>query len=198
MSRIGLIDVDGHSGFPNLALMKISAWHKAKGDEVEWYDPIFGGHYDIVYQAKVFTFTEDYRYPVNADKVVKGGTGYDWSAKLPEEIDGLQPDYTIYPQIDGKTAYGFLTRGCIRKCPWCIVPKKEGWIKPYMDVDDIAIDGRTNLILMDNNILAAGDYGQEQLDKIIYNGYRVDFNQAMDARLVTPPHFQAVSESQVA
>lgn len=181
--KIGLIDVDGHN-FPNLALMKLSTYHKAKGDNVEWYD-IFG-EYDVVYMAKVFTHTPDYTQVIpNAREIIKGGTGYDVTSSLPEDVEFVTPDYTLYQYIDKKTAYGFLTRGCIRKCPWCIVPKKEGTIRPYQDVDEIAVEGRTNLILMDNNILAAGEYGISQLKKIVEKRYRIDFNQAMDARLVT-------------
>ena len=164
--------------------MKLSAYHKAKGDSVEWYD-IFG-EYDIVYMSKVFTHTPDYTQVIpNAREIIKGGTGYDVTSSLPEDVEFVTPDYNLYPYIDKKTAYGFLTRGCIRKCPWCIVPKKEGTIHPYQDVDDIAVDGRTNLILMDNNILAAGEYGISQLKRIAERKYRIDFNQAMDARLVT-------------
>lgn len=182
--RVGLIDVDGHSKFPNLALMKISAYHKAKGDEVEWYSA-FVGWYDVVYMAKVFSFTADYGYVIsNADKVVKGGTGYDYSVVLPEDIDRMQPDYSLYPYIDAHTAYGFLTRGCPNKCAWCVVPRKEGMARAYMDVDEIAVEGRNNLVLMDNNILAAREYALMQFDKIIKGGYRVDFNQGLDARLV--------------
>lgn len=181
--KIGLVDVDGHN-FPNLALMKLSGWHKKQGDDVEWYTPFV--EFDVVYMAKVFTHTPDYNQIIaNAKTIIKGGTGYDVTSRLPEEAETITPDYTIYPYIDKKTAYGFLTRGCIRKCQWCVVPKKEGTIRPYQDVDDIAVDGRTNLILMDNNILAAGEYGKAQLRKIADRGYRVDFNQAMDARLVT-------------
>lgn len=179
--KIGLIDVDGHH-FPNLALGKISRFHKEQGDYVEWYDPF--EHYDKVYMAKVFTFTQEYQYFINADEVEKGGTGYDIHKTLPDFIDRLQPDYSIYNNVDNKTAYGFLTRGCPNKCFWCIVPKKEGKQHPYMDVEEIAIEGRTNLILMDNNVLAS-DYGLQQIEKIIEKGYRVDFNQALDARLVT-------------
>lgn len=182
--RIGLLDVDGHN-YPNLALMKLSRWHKEHGDDVEMYAPMFGD-YDRVYMSKVFTHTPDYNYPMtNTKEVFKGGTGYDVHSKLPYEIDHTQPDYSLYGgMVDKHTAYGFLTRGCPNKCPWCIVPKKEGLITPYMDVDEIAIEGRHNLILMDNNILAC-DYGLEQIEKIIDRGYRIDFNQAMDARLVT-------------
>lgn len=179
--NIGLLAVD--SSYPNLALMKISAWHKQNGDNVEWYNPF--NHYDKAYITKVFSFTEDYRqYMTNADCVEKGGTGYDTHKTLTKEIDRLQPDYSIYPQIDSKTAYGFLTRGCSNKCKWCIAPEKEGKIALYMDIEEIAIDGRKNIILMDNNILAS-DYGLQQIEKIIRLGVRVDFNQALDARLVT-------------
>ncbi|MBQ4589000.1 MAG: radical SAM protein [Bacteroidaceae bacterium] len=179
--NIGLIAVD--SEYPNLALMKISSWHKAKGDTVEWYNPF--DQYDIVYMSKIFSFTPDYQqWMTNAARIEKGGTGYDLHAKLPEEVEFVTPDYSIYKSIDSKTAYGFLTRGCPNKCKWCVVPRKEGPVRPYMDVDDVAVDGRTNLILMDNNILAC-DYGLQQIEKIIERGYRVDFNQALDARLVT-------------
>lgn len=153
--KIGLIAVD--SSHPNLALMKISAWHKYNGDTVDWYNPF--DQYDIVYMSKIFSFTPDYgQWITNAKHIRKGGTGYDLHATLPKEMEFVIPDYSIYPSIDNKTAYGFLTRGCTNKCKWCVVPIKEGSIKPYMDVDDVAVNGRTNLILMDNNILAC-DYG---------------------------------------
>ena len=177
------MDVDNTS-FPNLALGKIARHHKAMGDSVEWAaDPLFGGGYDKVYMSKVFTFTPDYDYPIVADEVERGGTGYDIHKALPYEIDGLQPDYDFLG-VPSDTAYGFLTRGCPNKCKWCVVPIKEGKQRPYMDVEEIAIEGRKNLILMDNNVLSS-DYGLEQIEKIIKNGYRVDFNQALDARLVT-------------
>lgn len=177
--QIGIIDVDGK--IPNLALMKISRYHKLKGDNVEFCNYL--KHYDIVYKAKVFTFTPEDTYVINADRIIKGGTGYDIHKKLPDYIDCLQPDYSLYPNIDKRIAYGFLTRGCPNHCKWCIVPEKEGNIKPYMDVDEIAIENRTHLILMDNNILAC-DYGINQIEKIIDKKYHVDFNQALDARLV--------------
>lgn len=190
--KIGLIDVDGHAKkkkwgatiYPNLALGKIAAWHKAQGDEVVWYEPMFTGHCDKVYMSKVFNFSQDIDYIIDADEIIKGGTGYDVTSQLPEEIDRMQPDYSIYPLLPKDIAYGFLTRGCPNKCSWCVVPKKEGGVKPYMDIDEIATPQRRNIVLMDNNILAAGDYALEQLQKIIDRGYRVDFNQALDARLV--------------
>lgn len=178
--NIGLIAVD--SIYPNLALMKISAYHKFRGDNVEWYNTF--NYYDKVYMAKVFSFTEDYlQYMTNSDCIEKGGTGYDIQKSLPKSIDMTQPDYCLYPTIGSRIAYGFLTRGCPNKCKWCIVPKKEGKIQPYMDVEEIAIDGRDHLILMDNNILAS-DYGLEQIEKIVRLGLKVDFNQGLDARLI--------------
>lgn len=182
MTKIGLIDVDGGK-FPNYALMKIAAYHKALGDAVEWADPMFG-KYDKVYKSKIFTFSPD-----NADiyncEIEQVGTGYDLHKELPPEIDNCNPDYSIYPySVDHNTAYGFLTRGCPNKCPWCVVPIKEGKVRPYRDVEEIAVNGRTNLILMDNNILAS-DYGLQQIEKIVDKRYRVDFNQALDARLIT-------------
>ena len=91
--KIGLVDVDGHN-YPNYALMKISAWHKERGDSVEWAYPMFG-EYDRVYMSKVFTFTEDNKDIWHCE-VVKGGTGYDIASKLPDEVDAMQPDYSLY------------------------------------------------------------------------------------------------------
>lgn len=176
--KIGLLDVDGHN-FPNLALMKIKSYY---GKQAEWYSPF--QHYDIVYQSKVFTFTADYQYFVNADKVQKGGSGY--NLKMDLFCDSVQPDLTLYKGAkfyNAELAYGFLTRGCPNNCSWCIVPKKEGKIQPYNDIEQVA-QGKTKVILMDNNILAS-EYGLQQIEKIVRLGLRVDFNQAMDSRLVT-------------
>lgn len=152
--KVGLIDVDGHN-FPNLALMKIAAYHKKRGDIVEWVN--FLERYDKVYISKVFTFTPDICTAIQADDIERGGTGYNISKQLPEEIDNELPDYSIYSfakWFDGTTAYGFITRGCIRNCPWCIVPKKEGRIQKYRDIENILQEKRA-AVLMDNNILAA-------------------------------------------
>ena len=123
--KIGLIDVDGHN-YPNLALMKISAYHKAQGDTVEWCLPL--DYYDIVYQSKVFdeTYSPDIDYIPNADKIVRGGTGYGLDNRLPDEVEHMYPDYSLYPDLTKDTAYGFLTRGCPRACNFCIVAEKEG------------------------------------------------------------------------
>ena len=177
--RIGLVDVDGHH-FPNLALMKIAAYHKSVKDSVEWADPLFG-RCDRVYKSKVFTFSPDDDTPY-ACEVVKGGTGYGMYSELPEEVDGMCPDYSIYPQF--KAAYGFLTRGCPNRCPWCIVPKKEGTIRAYSDIEDW-LCGRKEAVIMDNNIIAH-QHGLEQLEKIARMGIRVDINQGVEAGRITP------------
>lgn len=135
-NRIGLVDAD-RTNYPNLALMKIAAWHKAQGDLVSWASPLFG-EYDKVYVSKVFTFTPKYEYVYNCP-MEYGGTGYDITKNLPDEVDRMQPDYSIYG-IKG-TAYGFLTRGCPNRCAWCIVPKKEGKQVPYMDIEQIIAGG---------------------------------------------------------
>lgn len=176
--KIGLIDVDGHN-FPNLALMKLSAWHKAQGDTVEWVN--YFENYDVVYKSKVFTFTKEDNTCINAGRIIKAGTGYrDYTTVLPEEIEHTCPDYSLYPQY--KEAYGFLTRGCPNKCPWCIVPSKEGVIRPHADITEF-LAGRKRAILMDNNVLAS-DGGLSQIEKIADLGIRVDFNQGLDARIV--------------
>ena len=174
--KIGLIDVDGHK-FPNFALMKIANHYKQKGDTVEWVN--HWERYDKVYKSKVFTFTPDNIFAVQSDEIIKGGTGY----KMYHDLfcDGSEPDYSIYPQY--QHAYGFLTRGCIRRCPWCIVPKKEGGIRAYRDVKTV-LQGKKTAILMDNNVLAS-EHGLQQLEKIIDISCRVDFNQGLDSRLVT-------------
>jgi radical SAM superfamily enzyme YgiQ (UPF0313 family) len=174
--KIGLMDIDGHN-FPNLALMKLAGYHRQNGDTVEWVNHL--EKYDKVYQSKVFTFTPDNRFVVQAEAIVKGGTGY----KMYEELfcDGTEPDYTLYPQFEA--AYGFLTRGCVRNCAWCIVPKKEGEIRPYRDIETV-LQGRETAILMDNNVLAS-EHGWQQLEKIADLKCKVDFNQGLDSRLIT-------------
>lgn len=180
--KIGLIDVDGHN-FPNLALMKISAYHKAQGDAVQWYEPLISGHCDRVYMSKVFTFTPDYEYFIDADEIIKGGTGYRlYDEVLPDEIDSIYPDYTIYPQYD--FAIGFLTRGCIRKCPWCVVPKKEGQLRAYCNWQNIKRFDTNKIVFMDNNVLAS-DFGIDQIRSMVGHDVKIDFNQGLDARLIT-------------
>jgi len=174
--KVGLIDVD--SKIPNLALMKISAWHKQQGDEVSWYAGEFDKP-DKVYCGKVFTFTPSHQYPLDGIEVINGGTGYDIKGKLPKGIDCLCPDYSLYPSM--KCSTGFLTRGCPNKCSWCFVPEKEGDIHPYMDINDFC--RHKEVTLMDNNVLAC-EHGIHQIEKITKMDIAIDFNQGLDARLI--------------
>ena len=175
--EIGLINVDGHNNFPNLALMKLSSFHKKQGDSVEFANAMFQ-NYDKVYKSKVFTFTPDDKEIYNCE-VIKAGTGYrDYTTVLPDNIEHICPDYDLY---NSDTAYGFLTRGCINNCSWCIVPTKEGKIKPNADIEEF-LSNKKQAILLDNNVLAS-THGLHQLEKIIRLGIRVDFNQGLDVRL---------------
>lgn len=200
--RIGLIDVDS-KGFPNIALMKISAYHKQNGDSVEWYNT-FGERYDRVYVSKVFSFTPDYDHCVNADEVVFGGTGYairlqdgreifdkSKDASLPFEIEHIYPDYSLYNITN--TAYGFLTRGCPRGCDFCIVGCKEG--KRSIKVSDLAEfwNGQKNIVLCDPNILACPDW-KELLTQLADSKAWVDFNQGLDIRLMTPEKIELLNK----
>ena len=182
--RVGLHDAEQeylkHKTFPNYALMKISAYHKARGDSVEWWSPML--QYDLIYSSKVFDFTPENPYlPPSA---IRGGTGYHdipINQTLPPEIDAAFPDYSIYPECD--YAIGYITRGCPNRCPWCVVPAKEGNIKPYRAWEQLVRPDTNKLVLMDNNILAC-EYGIAQLESLIGSGYAIDLNQGMDARLV--------------
>ena len=181
--NIGLIDVDGHN-FPNLVLMKLSAWHKAKGDHVEWCFPL--RQYDIVYQSKVFddTYSPDIEWTPMADKIVKGGTGYGLDNVLPDEVEHMYPDYSIYPELTRDTAYGFLTRGCPRGCNFCIVGDKEGRkSRKLADLSEFW-RGQDKITLLDPNILACKDRMQ-LLDQLIESRAVVNFSQGLDIRLAT-------------
>ena len=194
--KIGLVDVDSRN-FPNLVLMKISSWHKAKGDTVEWYEPMFSGHFDKVYLSKVFSFTPDFDYPIDADEIERGGSGYCISLvdgkevfdkskdkPLPPEIEHIYPDYDLYPELTKDTAYGFLTRGCPRGCDFCIVGKKEG--RCSVKVADLSEfwRGQKNIVLCDPNILACKDW-RDLLQQLIDAKAEVDFNQGLDIRMMT-------------
>lgn len=175
--RIGLVDVD--SKIPNLALMKISAYHKTRGDDVEFHMPI--ARYDRIYAAKVFDFTPDYRYfPADAE-VVRGGSGYDLAVELPDEIVQCFPDYSLY---NCDYAIGFTTRGCIRRCPFCVVPIKEGGIRVAGDIYDFW-NGQKRLMLLDNNLTALPDQFERICKQLIAERVQTDFSQGLDIRLIT-------------
>lgn len=174
------LHTDSSLKFPNIALMKLSAYHKSIGDNVDWFNPIFHDSYDKVYYSKIFNFTKTTVYIPNCEA---GGSGIDIQKTLPQYIDEFNEDYSLYPDCDH--AVGFLTRGCSRNCSWCVVPVKEGKIKPYRTVEQIARWRCNKIVFMDNNVLAS-EHGLAEIEKLTTLDYRVDFNQGLDARLVTP------------
>jgi hypothetical protein len=201
--RIGLIDVDGHN-FPNLAMMKLSAYHKSQGDVVEFgkgiqrkkrvdgiWTPVFSGVsgeydpaslYDVVYVSKVFSYiySADIDFTPRAGTVVYGGTGYDLKTKLPGEIEHMCPDYSLY-NSEG-ISYGFCTRGCPRACPFCCVAEKEG--RKSIAVADPSEWYRGGAIkLLDPNLLACKDH-IKILKLLADTNAPIDFTQGLDARLL--------------
>lgn len=223
--RIGLIDVDGHN-FPNLPLMKLSAWHKQQGDSVEWYEPLFHGMgepFDKVYMSKVFSFTPDFPYYVNAKEVHQGGSGYcirlengkevydiEKDSILPPEIETIYPNYEIYydkiPEVKN-TAYGFLTRGCPygydlnnqhkkNTHDYCHVSMKEGFCSHKVADLDTFWRGQKNIVLLDPNITACKDCN-ELFRQLIASKAWIDFSQGLDIHLMTEEKAEMISNMKV-
>jgi len=181
--KIGLVDVDGK--MPNIALMKISAWHKAQGDSIEWFDPLIS-RVDKVYGSKLFNFTPDYGY--YPDGSVKGGTGYDLKTELPEEIETWTlPDYSIYPTCDYSVQ--LFSRGCIRECKFCVVPEKEGGIRA---VPAMYLNPKGNRIeVLDNNFFANPRW-RDAVTCLAEINQPVNMH-GVDVRLMTEEHADALN-----
>lgn len=194
--QIGLYDVDSHN-YPNLALMKISAWHKKQGDDVEWLN--YFKHYDKVYVSKVFgdEYSQMDNTCINADETIYGGTGFaitiengkevfhkDRDKDLPYEIEHIYPDYSLYPELTKDRAFGFLTRGCCNNCDFCIVSKKEG--KCSVKVADLSEfwHGQKHIDLLDPNLLACKER-MDLLQQLVESKAYVNINQGLDARFIT-------------
>lgn len=187
--NIGLIDVDGHR-YPNFSLMKISAYHKGIGDNVEWAD--YFNEYDIVYMSKIFTFTPDHTTALRTKKVVRGGTGYDVKVKLPREIEDVKTlDYSIYPMFD--YSLQMFSRGCIRRCPFCVVWEKEGAIHP---VGAVEINPKSKFIdVLDNNFFANPEW--EKAVEFIHNTGKPVNLRGVDIRIMNEEQALALSKMRI-
>lgn len=206
--NIGLYDVDSHN-YPNLPLMKLSAWHKAQGDDVEFITPL--KHYDKIYVSKVFgdEYSTMPNFHLQADEVIYGGTGFaitvengkevyckDHDPNLPYEIEHIYPDYSLYSKLTKDTAYGFLTRGCCNNCGFCIVSKKEGMCSQKVADLSEFWRGQKNIDLLDANILACRDR-MELLQQLADSKARVDFTQGLDARFMTKEVAEALMKIKI-
>lgn len=191
--KIGLVDCDSHN-FPNLPLMKLSAYHKKAGDCVSFAR--IEESYDLLYVSKIFTESLEPVLPV-CGQVIRGGSGYDLENKLPEEIEHIYPDYTLYPEFTQNTAYGFLTRGCPRRNhTFCITPQKDGCVsRKAADLSEFW-SGQGNIILLDQNILACKER-MELLCQLADSGALVEFNGGMDIRFLNEPVIEALKKIRV-
>lgn len=206
--RIGLIDVDGRK-FPNLALMRISAYHKSKGDVVEWWWSDFI-HYDIVYMSKIFSdaYTPDVPEPLNADRIIKGGTGYaillgadgkeyfnaEAHKDLSPEIEHFFPDYSIYP--DYEFAVAMTTRGCPRGCGFCHVAAKEGRCSVKVANVSEFWCGQSEIRVLDPNITACHEK-RELFAQYKETGALIEFNQGLDIRLLNDDDIDDLNQMRI-
>lgn len=202
--NIGLIDVDGHN-FPNLALMRISAYHKSIGDKVEWWASDFK-YYDIVYKSKIFSdaYSQEEQDPINCSEIRKGGTGYcitlgsdgrehfdkSKNKPLPPEIEKMFPDYSIYPQFD--FAVSMTSRGCPRGCSFCHVADKEGRCAVKVaDVSDFW-NGQKAIRILDPNITACREK-RDLMRQYRETGVVLDFTQGLDIRLLNDDDIEDIN-----
>lgn len=194
--KIGLIDVDSHN-FPNLALMKLSAFHKRNGDDVSWYSETES--YDIVYASKIFTYSN---LPVveNTKEYIVGGAGVDLENRLDYEVEHIMPDYSLYPECD--FAVGFLTRGCPRinhaksRGGFCITPDKDGCV-PHKTADLSEFwAGQKKIVLLDQNLLACPER-IELIKQLADSGASVEFKGGMDVRYMSPDVIDALRDVRV-
>jgi len=184
--KVLLIDAD--STIPNIALMRLSTWHKSLGDDVElvkanlpYYPnkkktPYISKPADKIYCSVIFEGNADY---IVGDNIIFGGTGFDLTTKIPAEAEKFDLDYSLYP--DNDTSYGFITRGCVRNCSFCKVPKKEGYIHKVADVENIVRHKKVKFL--DNNILAFPEH-KEILTELVQKNIKCQFNQGLDIRFL--------------
>lgn len=194
--NVGLIDVDSHN-FPNIPLMKISAYYKKKGAKVQFVHwntlangERFSDFYNEVFISKIFTESVEPTGTLMCANIHRGGSGYDLKNELPDDIEHTYPDYSLYPKLTKETAFGMLTRGRPRcdhaqsRGGFCITPDKDGC--KSIKVADLSEfwDGQKNIVLLDQNILACRDR-DDLLKQLAISKALVDFSGGMDVRFLT-------------
>jgi len=174
--RISLRSID--SKIPNLALMKLSAFHKAKGDVVG----LNLSNPDKIYSSIIFKKNKGKANNQTIDGIQRefGGSGYDLSVKLPDEIEFIKPDYDLYPS---NYSQGFTTRGCVHSCYFCVVPSKEGKLVRHQHPKEFYDDRFKEIMIMDNNWLADRDWFFETSSWIVDKGLKV-LEHGLDIRLI--------------
>jgi radical SAM superfamily enzyme YgiQ (UPF0313 family) len=185
--NIGLYDID--SKIANLALMKISTWHKKQDDQVNWYMPLLHNTFDKIYCSKIYDYTE---YPDRWEEMEFGGTGHDIKIKLKKEIENCNPDYSIYPNCD--YSIQLFSRGCIRKCKFCVVHEKEGYIKP-IEIKNNNINGKY-IIILDNNFFA-NPLWKSAINVIKKWDKPVQIMQGIDIRIINENQIKALNEIKI-
>jgi hypothetical protein len=173
--KIAIYDVD--SKIPNLAIMKISAYHKQQGDDVEMYVPLFKDSYDKIYASKIFNFSDGSL--LDEEKMIIGGTGYNMMKNLPQEIEDLQPDYQLYNYPHN---IGFTMRGCRLKCSFCVVPKKEGKPKANNTIDEIWQQRDSNFVMLLDNDFFGNPEWKDRIEEIKEYKLKVNFSQGLNIR----------------
>lgn len=210
---IGLLDVD--SKIPNLALMKISNYYKELGEEVEFVQQ--GKEYEKIFASAIFTRSKhkcENLIEIYGDKIEIGGTGWDLHKELPKEIEYSKPDYNLYTaeEIAGRmrgimtkerklqkateivnAGIGFTSRGCVRECGFCFVPKKEGKFRNVAEIKDL-INPKSNILILHDNNITADPHCIDKLNEIRDRNLIVDINQGLDVRLMTEDKARALSQ----
>lgn len=184
--KVGIYDVD--SAIPNLALMKLSAWHKQQGHDVEWYTPLMIDGYDKIYASKVFSFSDS--SGLIPERMEIGGTGYDLTVSLPPDIESMTPDYSLYGYPH---SIGFTMRGCRLTCPFCVVPKKEGSPVSNNTIGEIWTQRESDfIVLLDNDFFGNPEW-PARIDEIRGYGLKVNFSQGLNIRNIKPDQAAALA-----
>jgi hypothetical protein len=185
--KVGIEQVDGK--WPNLALAKLAAWHRSQGDVVDWYSPLEGA--DRVYASQVFTGSDV--SPYLPPDTIWGGSGRDLVTRLADEVEAMQPDFSLWPSWTADMGYS--TRGCVRRCPFCNVRQKDGDLHVVAEFGDLW-SGRDTLVLLDANITAAPiEHFTKLCDAATREAVTLDFSQGIDARLLTAWHAIVLARS---